>query len=148
MVGGPYSGGQSHQRQPLFNTCTMPLMTRRSSARSTPARLLVDEARSAPIAHRSAKTGSCAWSRSPESSAKRRRIIVLASPRTSLDSRNSIDWKALPWACRNVFTYALLTWHNKSSRNRGTMQNVGRQQRGIRLCHGNDKAQCRWWCSQ
>jgi hypothetical protein len=30
------SGGQSHQRQPLFNTCTMPLMTRRSSARSTP----------------------------------------------------------------------------------------------------------------
>src|SRR5208282_5367365 len=32
----PYSGGQSHQRQPLLSTCTMPLMTRRSSARSTP----------------------------------------------------------------------------------------------------------------
>ena len=29
-------GGQSHQRQPLLNTCTIPLMTRRSSARSTP----------------------------------------------------------------------------------------------------------------
>src|SRR6266536_2753594 len=28
--------GNSHQRQPLFSTCTMPLMTRRSSARSTP----------------------------------------------------------------------------------------------------------------
>src|SRR3954467_1548105 len=33
---GPYSGGQSHQRQPLLSTCTIPLMTRRSSARSTP----------------------------------------------------------------------------------------------------------------
>src|SRR5215469_6686955 len=36
VVKGPYSGGQSHQRQPLFSTCTMPLMTRRSSTRSTP----------------------------------------------------------------------------------------------------------------
>src|SRR5205814_2684345 len=36
VVGGPYSAGQSHQRQPLFSTCTMPLMTRRSSTRSTP----------------------------------------------------------------------------------------------------------------
>ena len=36
VVAGPYSGGQSHQRQPLFSTCTMPLMTRRSSTRSTP----------------------------------------------------------------------------------------------------------------
>src|SRR4029079_9530789 len=35
-VGGPYAGGQPHQRQPLLNTCTRPLMTRRSSARSTP----------------------------------------------------------------------------------------------------------------
>src|SRR6476659_5176175 len=33
---GPYSGGQSHQRQPLLSTCTMPLITRRSSTRSTP----------------------------------------------------------------------------------------------------------------
>src|SRR3954470_17679524 len=36
VVCGPYSGGQSHQRQPLFSTCTMPLITRRSSARLTP----------------------------------------------------------------------------------------------------------------
>jgi hypothetical protein len=36
VVGGPYSGGQSHQRQPLLSTCTMPLITRRSSTRSTP----------------------------------------------------------------------------------------------------------------
>jgi hypothetical protein len=36
VVGGPYSGGQSHQRQPLFNTCNMPLITRRSSTRSLP----------------------------------------------------------------------------------------------------------------
>src|SRR6478672_13369380 len=33
---GPYSGGQSHQRQPLLRTCTIPLITRRSSTRSTP----------------------------------------------------------------------------------------------------------------
>src|SRR6476659_2645441 len=33
---GPYSGGQSHQRQPHLSTCTIPLITRRSSARSTP----------------------------------------------------------------------------------------------------------------
>src|SRR5215510_4408154 len=36
LVGGPNSGGQSHQRQPLFSTCTIPLITRRSSTRSTP----------------------------------------------------------------------------------------------------------------
>src|SRR6185437_7065190 len=36
VVDGPYSGGQSHQRQPLLSTCTIPLMTRRSSTRSTP----------------------------------------------------------------------------------------------------------------
>src|SRR6185437_8365229 len=36
VVGGPYSGGQSHHRQPLFNTCKMPLITRRSSTRSLP----------------------------------------------------------------------------------------------------------------
>jgi hypothetical protein len=36
VVGGPYSGGQSHQRHPLLRTCTIPLMTRRSSIRSTP----------------------------------------------------------------------------------------------------------------
>src|SRR6185437_12122010 len=36
VVAGPYSGGQSHQRQPLLSTCTMPLITRRSSTRSTP----------------------------------------------------------------------------------------------------------------
>lgn len=33
---GPYSGGQSHQRHPLLITCTMPLMTRRSSTRGLP----------------------------------------------------------------------------------------------------------------
>src|SRR5215470_11272170 len=36
VVCGPYSGGQSFQRQPHRNTCRMPLMTRRSSARSLP----------------------------------------------------------------------------------------------------------------
>src|SRR5260370_335639 len=36
VVGGPYSGGQSHPRQPLFSTCKMPLITRRSSTRSFP----------------------------------------------------------------------------------------------------------------
>src|SRR5258705_719377 len=36
VVGGPYSGGQSHHRQPLFSTCKMPLITRRSSTRSLP----------------------------------------------------------------------------------------------------------------
>ena len=35
-VGGPYSGGQSHHRQPLFKICRMPLITRRSSTRSLP----------------------------------------------------------------------------------------------------------------
>src|SRR5712671_4650250 len=36
VVGGPYCGGQSHHRQPLFSTCKMPLITRRSSTRSFP----------------------------------------------------------------------------------------------------------------
>src|SRR4029453_4295301 len=37
MVGwGPYSGGQSFQRQPLRSTCRMPLITLRSSTRSLP----------------------------------------------------------------------------------------------------------------
>jgi hypothetical protein len=36
VVGGPYSGGQSHQRQPLRKTWTMPLITRRSSTRALP----------------------------------------------------------------------------------------------------------------
>src|SRR5476651_1821183 len=36
VVGGPYSGGQSHHRHPLFRTCRMPLITRLSSTRSLP----------------------------------------------------------------------------------------------------------------
>src|SRR5580658_2722581 len=36
VVVGPYSGGQSHHRQPLLSTCTIPLITRRSSTRSLP----------------------------------------------------------------------------------------------------------------
>ena len=64
VVAGPYSGGQSHQRQPLFSTCMMPLMTRRSSTRSTPRHPSAGEVRSASIAYRSAKTGFCARSRS------------------------------------------------------------------------------------
>src|SRR5260370_18772747 len=36
VVGGRYSGGQSPHRQPLFSTCKMPLITRRSSTRSLP----------------------------------------------------------------------------------------------------------------
>src|SRR5881275_3532242 len=33
---GPYSGGASTQRAPDFRTCTMPLITRRSSTRALP----------------------------------------------------------------------------------------------------------------
>src|ERR1700733_14125907 len=36
VVGGPYSGGQSHHLQPLLSTCRMPLITRRSSTRLLP----------------------------------------------------------------------------------------------------------------
>jgi hypothetical protein len=57
--------GKSHQRQPLFSTCTMPLMTRRSFARYASVHLSASEVRPDSIAHRSAKTGSCARSRSP-----------------------------------------------------------------------------------
>jgi hypothetical protein len=38
VVGGPYSGGQSLQRQPERSTCRTPLMTRRSSTRGAPGR--------------------------------------------------------------------------------------------------------------
>src|SRR6185437_15276892 len=36
VFAGPYSGGQSHHRQPLLMTNTMPLITRRSSTRALP----------------------------------------------------------------------------------------------------------------
>src|ERR1043166_3029409 len=36
VVEGPYSAGQSHQRQPTFSTCKMPEITRRSSTRRAP----------------------------------------------------------------------------------------------------------------
>src|SRR6185436_20757252 len=83
QLGGPYSGGQSHQRQPLFNTCTMPLMTRRSSARSTPRTSVVGEVRSASTAHRSAKIDFCARSRSPPKTNQDR--IVRAEELMSFD---------------------------------------------------------------
>ena len=53
-------GGQSHQRQPLLSTCTMPLITRRSSDRSTPRTSVGRWVRSDSIAGRSAKTDFCA----------------------------------------------------------------------------------------
>ena len=53
----PYSGEHSFQRQPLRSTCRMPLMTRRSSARSLPRTSLGSAVRSAAIGRRLARIG-------------------------------------------------------------------------------------------
>ena len=80
-----------------FRTCTMPLMTRRSSARSTP-RTSVGQMRCdpSPLLVAQTKTGSCAQSRSPSNNENEDSIVRAKKLMSSDPSRRIVISRLSP----------------------------------------------------